>query len=287
MNVSSAFSGVSSWGGTQAMSQASRRSGASQEDAQMMMRAMQQGQGMQGQPGGPPPGPPPDFDVQRSTADFASSRSGGGDLMSELDADGDGAISAEEVGLEAASAEAQEFFAAIDTDADGSLSETELDDMRSRMEEAMQALLASGGAGGMRAPMGPPPEPPSIASLDADEDGAVSAEEFGLDGASEAVQQLFTEIDSDQDGTLSASEVEAFDSQMQAAMEATRPRGEMGPPPPPDGSSTSVDSSSDSLLADAQQTARQVSMMLQRMAQDYLSLMGDDQGSSSSLSVSA
>lgn len=281
MNISSSVSGFSVWGSAQGQSQVGQR-GASPAYSDQLGAPPDQAQG--GRPPGPPQGPPPDFEVRRSTTDFASSRSSSADLMAEFDADGDGAISAEEVGLEGASSEAQAFFAAIDGDADGALSEAELEDMRARMEEAMQSLLASGGNAGPRGPLGPPPQPPGIAALDANEDDMVSAEEFGLDGASEAMRQLFGEIDADQDGALSASEVEAFDSQMRAALEATRPRNDVAPPASEGSSSESF---GDSLLADAQQTARQVSLMLQRMAQDYLSLMGDEPASGSSLSISA
>lgn len=64
---------------------------------------------------------------------------------------------------------------------------------------------------------------------------------------------------------------------MQAAMEATRPRR--------GACSGAASDGSDHLLADAPQTARQVSLMLQRMAQDHLSLMGVDQAAGHSMSV--
>lgn len=77
--------------------------------------------------------------------------------MTELDADGDGAPSAKEVGLDGARSEAQTFFAAIDSDADGALSETELEDRRSQMEQAMQSLQAFGAP----SPLGPMGDDPA------------------------------------------------------------------------------------------------------------------------------
>jgi len=63
---------------------------------------------------------------------------------------------------------------------------------------------------------GPPPQDP-IASLDADDSGSVSADEFGLDGASSDVQALFKAIDSDGSGDLSTDEITSFREQMMAA----------------------------------------------------------------------
>lgn len=250
--------------------------------------------GMRGPQGGPPPGPPPDFAVQRSTTQFAGSRSDATqDLISALDADGDGSISGSEFGLDTASSDVQAFFTATDTDQDGTLSAAEIESMRSQLQDAMQALAASQMQAGMGRSMGPPP-PPSVTELDQDQDGTVSASEFGLDGASEDVQALFDQIDTDQDGTLSAEEMASFDSEMQSFAQALRAAGGEGPPdrmgPPPElldaGSGTQQGSSSRSELSQAQQTARDVSAMLERIAQDYLSLTGSDQASVSLTTVS-
>lgn len=241
---------------------------------------------------GPQGGPPPDFAVQRSTTQLAGSRSGAANaLISALDADGDGSISGSEFGLDEAGSDVQAFFAATDTDQDGTLSAGEIDSMRTQLQEAMQALAASQMQAGMGHPMGPPP--PSVTELDQDQDGTVSASEFGLDGASADVQALFEQIDTDQDGTLSAEEMASFDSEMRSFAQALSAAGGEGPPermgPPPElmgAGSSAQGTSSSSELSQAQQTARQVSAMLERVAQDYLSLSGDGQASVSVTTVS-
>jgi EF-hand domain pair len=105
------------------------------------------------------------------------------------------------------------------------------------------------------APPGPPPPPsgfdmssmgtmqfaamsgrPSdpIASLDSDDDGSVSADEFGLDAASEEVQALFKAIDSDGSGALSSDEIDSFREEM-TSQDHKKAGGQPpdGPPPPP------------------------------------------------------
>lgn len=129
-----------------------------------------------------------------------------------------------------------------------------------------------------------------IASLDADQDGSVSASEFGLSDASSDVQKLFTAIDADQDGSLSSEEIDSFRSQMQEAMKSEMQAG--GPPPKPPASDAGSEASSST---DAWSSSQKLATMLQRIAQDYLRVMGSDsstnsastQASGSTLSVSA
>lgn len=137
--------------------------------------------------------------MQTSTqSDMATS------MISDLDADGDGALSIEEVASSGTSA-ASEAFAALDSDGDGSLTATEL-------SSALDA-------------MGPPPggPPPSMQqsssdaatsvldSLDADDDGALSLSEIlsALDTDEDSTSTAFSSSDADADGKLSLAELTA------------------------------------------------------------------------------
>lgn len=155
----------------------------------------QQG-GMQGPhgAGGPPPGPPPS--------------------LSEKDSDDDGSISAEEFGISSDStatqdAQATELFSTIDSDGSGELSTEEV--------EAFESMMAEQRTQG---PGGPPPPgmggDDPLAALDSDDDGSVSAGEFGLEDATAQMQQLFDAIDSDDDGALGSAEIQDFQAQMMA-----------------------------------------------------------------------
>jgi len=133
------------------------------------------------------------------------------------------------------------------------------------------------GMGGM---MGPPPGEDPIASLDADDDRSVSADEFGLDGASEEVQSLFAAMDEDGSGELSTDEIDAFREQMMAAEGGHPPEPPMGPPPGMSEASSSDDSST------ASASLPDVSSFLQQLAQRYASLVSTSE-SDSALSVTA
>jgi hypothetical protein len=142
------------------------------------------------------------------------------------------------------------------------------------------------GQGGGMGPMGGPPpgggEDP-IASLDADDDGSVSADEFGLDGASEDVQNLFSAIDEDGSGELSTDEIDAFREQMMQADGGRPPEPPMGPPP---GAQASGGSSSGDGTTTASNTL-DVSSFIQQLAQRYASLTASTSESESALSVTA
>ncbi|OYT89564.1 MAG: hypothetical protein CFE46_03935 [Burkholderiales bacterium PBB6] len=80
-------------------------------------------------------------------------------------------------------------------------------------------------------PMGPPPGDP-VASLDSDDSGSVSADEFGLKDASSDVQALFKAIDGDGSGDLSNDEINQFREQFRqdmAAAEAQTPTTTQSP----------------------------------------------------------
>jgi hypothetical protein len=59
-----------------------------------------------------------------------------------------------------------------------------------------------------------------LKGLDGDNNGSISAQEFGLDNASEAVKTMFKAIDTDGSGELSQDEVQQFREQLKAAAQA-------------------------------------------------------------------
>lgn len=128
---------------------------------------------------------------------------------------------------------ADEMFAAADSDGDGTLTRAEFDaalkaaqpqsfDLSGQSTQAFAGARCKG--------MPPPPQGEGgkdpIAALDSDGDGSVSAAEFGLDGASASVKQLFAAIDGDGDGALSTAETDAFREKF------TQATGGAHPPPP-------------------------------------------------------
>ena len=114
-------------------------------------------------------------------------------IFEEQDADGDGALSLEESGVD------ESMFSEADADGDGLVTEEELLAMmeKGRPEgpppEMGQAMGA--GAGGMAAQI--------IEELDADEDGGVSFSEAG------ASEEEFDALDTNEDGVVSLAELEA------------------------------------------------------------------------------
>ncbi len=138
--------------------------------------------------------------------------------------------------------------------------------------------------GGGTAPMGPPPVEDPIASLDTDDDGSVSADEFGLDGAAEELQNLFSAMDADGSGALSSDEIDAFREQMMNADGGRPPEPPIGPPPGLQ-RGTSGDADDGSGATSTSAAATDVSSFLQQLAQRYASMTSA--GSDASLSVTA
>ena len=203
----------------------------------------------------PPPPKPPDF--------------------SKVDADGDGSVSKTELQEMLSSITATEtgsaaqtdaVFSKLDTNGDGSVSESEFTSAAPKPpdQDGMGSLGSMGMStqafAGMMAP--PPPPPPSLSDLDSDDDGSISATEFGLSGSTSTdgtdstsstsntdqaeLKALFNEIDSDGDGSLSSDEVSDFESAMQTAQ---GPQGMPPPPPPPEDDDTSASDTLQQLLS--------------------------------------
>ena len=119
------------------------------------------------------------------------------------------------------------------------------------------------------AAMGQAPQDP-IASLDSDDDGSVSADEFGLDGASDDVKALFEAIDSDGSGALLSDEIDSFREQMTSSAEAAGGHPD-GPPPGGGQGGGSMD----------------VSAFLQELAGRYAAMQADGGTGSTRLNASA
>lgn len=108
------------------------------------------------------------------------------DLISTYDADGDGSLSASEMGMTA------DELAAYDTDGDGLLNSTELADGLKADKEAMTAQSA------------PPPPPPG--ETDADAGSMVSSQSGGGSDSSSGSDPM----DTNGDGVVSTEEYEAW-----------------------------------------------------------------------------
>ena len=172
-----------------------------------------------------PPPPPQD---QAPNTDLADA------LISALDADGDGAISSDELrnGLTSAgsSADSNQIFSALDKNKDGTVSQDE--------------LTAS-----LTPPPPPPPPPPQQASsnelfsqLDADGDGSISETELSSalqssdstsTSSTDTSAALLKVLDSDSSGGVSSDE-------LKAALQAGRER-------PPEEQTTSTQTTSEAL----------------------------------------
>jgi hypothetical protein len=66
-----------------------------------------------------------------------------------------------------------------------------------------------------------------LMSLDSDQDGAVSSSEFGItDSSDDSMKSFFKAVDADGDGKITSAESDAFKEKMQAQMQSARDGGD-------------------------------------------------------------
>lgn len=146
-------------------------------------------------------------------------------MFNKTDANGDSSLSKDELLAaledapkgkdgEDASAMAEKMFADMDTDQDGTISQSEYSSFQPKFDSSTASTLLSAQEG--------PPERPSaedmMAETDADGDGVISKDELatvlqqhaqnGQGGPS--VDEMFSDMDSDGDGSVSMEELTAF-----------------------------------------------------------------------------
>jgi Ca2+-binding EF-hand superfamily protein len=189
-----------------------------------------------------------------------------GNIMTNLDTDGDGSISSDE--LSTLGEMQQSRLLESDSDGSGSISENEL------MSKVAEQIAANGmmGAGGPP----PPPPPPGgmegessedmlskiLEETDSDEDGVISSTEAS---AMNAMQQEFlNSADSDKDGSVTTEELQTHLEQGRAA----HAQGER----PPGMEDMSLNSFKDLLgsLIDSESTTQDTVSQIQ----DYLGQLG-------------
>jgi Ca2+-binding EF-hand superfamily protein len=175
------------------------------------------------------------------------------ELFSQIDTDGSGSISADELKT-AMQANDASSSAGTSSSSDTATSANSLSGMGLNTQD-----FASMMGGGMRpppppSPMGGPGEPggmPSLSSLDSDDDGSISKTEFGLsdEGSStttteasssstEGIQELFKAIDGDGDGSLSSTEVNDFEKKLRALFDTMQQMGASTSSPSRSGATT-------------------------------------------------
>lgn len=172
-------------------------------------------------------------------------------IMNEVDADGDGSISSEE--LAALDERRQNELAEADTDGDGAISQAELlDTIVERMN--------------MRQEMGVPATADIVSRImqdaDSDGDGVISIEE--LSAIDERQQQRLAESDADGDGAITEEELTNALSESADTM----------PPPPPPISMNDFKGMLGSALEGENDTASQVQSYLAELGLDETQIEG-------------
>ncbi|HOV03854.1 MAG TPA: EF-hand domain-containing protein [Kaistiaceae bacterium] len=209
--------------------------------------------------------------------------------FSSLDGDSSGGISLDELkasgpgGSQNAkdAARAEELFSKMDSDGDGSISESEKETFDKGVQDRMNAMQVmaqlAGGAGGAG---GPPSAADMIANADTNEDGGISLDELKASTSeatsvdTEALEELFASIDEDSDGSISEDELSSFLDDLKEEGGPGGPGGEhAGPPPgpPPGGGEMGGTSSSD-----ASSLAASLLSMAQSAYSSSSSLSSDD-----------
>ncbi len=168
------------------------------------------------------------------------------ELFSQIDTDGSGSISADELKTamqprDAGSSTSTRSSTSSDTATSAnSLSGMGLNtqDFASMMGGGMPPPPPPGGMGGPGGPGGMP----DLSSLDSDDDGSISMSEFGLSdegtstatteaateassSSTEGLQDLFKAIDGDGDGSLSSTEVNDFEKKLRALFDSMQQMG--------------------------------------------------------------
>lgn len=236
---------ISSAGSTAGLAQLRRLQPAASKTAEAVGQLRQDGQNVQGsgEKRGPPPMRAEGGAGQRFGGDTLSSLLAtqsveelAGSLMEAGDADGDGLMTTSELSkalsagkTDGASQDdlAASIVAALDGDGDGGLSSSEISSAITTAAENRASAQATRGP-----PPGPPPSGGAsgasgssgvFETLDANQDGVVSAEELaaGESDSADAATSLVSAADQDGDGSLSGGEFYALLDQGKATSDAS------------------------------------------------------------------
>ncbi len=210
-------------------------------------------------------------------------------LISQLDADGDGALSNTE-----ASGLSQDTFQLVDADSDGLMTQDEIKSALQKQQQSMPAPPPEGAGGMDTAQAASDVSSKMIETLDTDGDGSLSSTE--LEGLS---SENFSASDTNGDGVISADELSSaiqsemdsgatgpgeaeegsFQSVFQNSVDAS---GGPGAPPPPPPTEEEEDSSTESTTS----TGSSNSLMQQLMSM-YQESSGYSAANTSTLSLTA
>jgi Ca2+-binding EF-hand superfamily protein len=174
-------------------------------------------------------------------------------LFAELDTSGQGYIELSDLELafqqvssvsssssvETDGSDLEELFSQIDSDGDGKVTEEELTDSLTKLDQQMSDLFAQMRMGEAMSSMPPPPPPPENDEGFTEEELTAQLEEIG-DSDSErstmiqSILNNFAEADSDGDGKVNMEEAMAYGEANGLGPEAGGMAGGMMPPPPPE-----------------------------------------------------
>lgn len=185
------------------------------------------------------------------------------ELMSKADTDGDGSLSLSELD------DNSDLMTAGDTDGDGQLSESELVSLMNKMAPQGPPPGMTGADGSSDSSDGTQPSEDEmvakmasdmISSKDSDGDGSLSASELGVDS------DTFSKLDTNGDGVVSSDELSTGLKDHEIAP---------GPPPgPPPGQQASSSDSSDSSSSDSSSSSASSSQDLGEMLMAFMAKKG-------------